>query len=136
MRQFVLDCSVTMAWCFADESAPYPNQVLETLRDGEAFVPAVWPLEVANVLAAGERRQRVTEANASRFVDLLSRLRIRLDPVSGELSVGRLFALAREFSLSAYDASYLELASRRDLPLATLDKKLLSVAQNVGVRPF
>ncbi len=125
-----------MAWCFADESDPYSNQVLETLRDGEAFVPAVWPLEVANVLAAGERRQRVTEATASRFVDLLSRLRIRLDPVSGELSVGRLFALAREFSLSAYDASYLELATRRVLPLATLDKKLLSAAQSFGLRSF
>lgn len=136
MRPFVLDCSVTMAWCFADESDPYSDQVLESLTAGEAFVPAVWPLEVANVLSVGERRQRVTETNAWRFVQLLNRLRIHIDPLSGDLSVERLFALAREFSLSAYDASYLELAARRKLPLATLDKRLLSAAQSVGVRPF
>src|SRR5664279_2945569 len=75
----VIDASVTMAWCFDDEATPLTDGVLDRLREDEAFVPSLWQLEVANVLLGAERRGRITEAQATRFLDLLMQLRIRVD---------------------------------------------------------
>ena len=75
----VIDASVTMAWCFDDEATPLTDGVLDRLREDEAVVPALWQLEVANVLLIAERRGRITEAQATRFLDLLMQLRIRVD---------------------------------------------------------
>ena len=68
---FVLDCSVTMAWCFDDEATPYTDGVRDSLADKRAVVPSIWPLEVANATIVGERRKRLDEARSSRFFVLL-----------------------------------------------------------------
>jgi hypothetical protein len=52
--RFVVDNSVVMSWCFEDEGNGYAEAVLESLEDREAFVPAIWPLEVENILLVAE----------------------------------------------------------------------------------
>lgn len=127
----VIDASVTMAWCFDDEATPMTDGVLDRLRDQEAFVPALWQLEVANVLLIAERRGRITEAQATRFLDLLMQLPIRID--QSLTNVAALLAAGRRHRLTAYDAAYLLLAERIGAPLATLDSNLIAAALTAGV---
>lgn len=134
MNRFALDCSMTMAWCFEDEATPYSESVLEALADGEAFVPPIWSLEVANVLVVAERKKRLLPAQSLRFVELLQSLPIVLDAEVRPL--GEVLGLAREQRLSSYDASYLDLAVRAGLPLASLDQPLLEAASRFGVARF
>ena len=129
---FVIDASVTMAWCFADEATPATEAVLDQFADDEAVVPAVWPLEVANVVLVAERRRRLTEAQASRFLDLLRQLPISVDDARTDLAA--VVAAGRGHELSSYAASYLVLAERTGAPLATLDRRLADAATRAGVR--
>lgn len=133
MNRFVLDNSVVMAWYFEDEANAYTTAVLESLAEGEALVPAIWPLEVANVLLVGERRGRSTEARTSRFIALLEALPIRVDAATPQRALSSILTLAREQRLSAYDAAYLDLAMREGLPLATQDQALRRAAEACGV---
>jgi predicted nucleic acid-binding protein len=128
---FVLDASVTMAWCFEDEATPDTDAVLDRLGTDEAAVPAIWPLEVANVLLIAERRGRVSEAQSSRFAGLLAQLPIHVDDHPGDIAA--LAALGRRHELSSYDASYLALAQRLGAGLATLDRPLAGAAVRAGV---
>ena len=130
---FVMDASVSLSWCFEDESTPYSDRVLERLRDNEAVVPGIWPLEVVNVLLLGERRGRLTEAKAARFLALLGALPISIESVEHGRVVSVVWALARAQHLTSYDAAYLELAMREALPLATRDQRLAEAARRVGV---
>ena len=127
---FVLDTSVTMAWCFEDEVTPYTEAVLDRLETTTALVPPVWQLEVANVLLVGERRKRLTQAQTARFTQLLRALPIVSE---GREGLAALLAVGREHNLSAYDASYLALALASGLPLATSDAKLRAAAERAGV---
>jgi predicted nucleic acid-binding protein len=133
---FVLDCSVTMAWCFDDEATPYTNGVRDSLADKRAIVPALWPLEVANATIVGERRRRLDEARSQRFIALLEALPIVIDGETAARAWTDTVHLARAHNLSAYDASYLELVIRLGLPLACLDGKLKAAAAVVGVPLF
>ena len=130
---FVLDNSVVMAWSFEDETSPYADAVLDCLNAARAFVPALWPLEVANALLMGERRNRSTEAETLRWIGILNRLPIVIDDETNSRAWSDTVALARNHTLSAYDAAYLELAMRRGLPLATLDERLKTAGRAVGV---
>lgn len=133
MSSFVLDCSVTLAWCFEDESSDYAIQALDRLQETQAIVPSIWPLEVVNVLLVGERKGRLTEAETARFISLLGSLPIMVDQSGPERILGEVLSLAREQDLSSYDAAYLELAMRQALPIATLDEALRNAAGRVGV---
>jgi predicted nucleic acid-binding protein len=130
---FVLDASMTMSWCFADESTPYGRQVLSKLFDSYAAVPALWPFEIANVLAVNEKRGRITEARSEEFLQTLSGLDIRIDKSSRTVDGMNLLPLVRRHGLSAYDAAYLELAMRLALPLASYDKELIAAASREGI---
>jgi predicted nucleic acid-binding protein len=131
--EFVLDCSVTMAWCFDDEATPYTDGVRDCLADHQAVVPSIWPLEAANAAIMGERRKRLDEARSSRFFVLLQALPIVVDDETSSRAYSDVVHLARNYRLSAYDAAYLELAIRRGLPLACLDGKLKTAATSAGV---
>ena len=136
MRSLVVDCSVTMAWCFEDECDDLADAVLDRLADGEAWVPSLWPLEVANVLVAAERRRRLTAADSARFVELLMGLPIVVDDRSHERALSQVLAAARQLGISVYDASYLELAMRLGATLATRDTQLSAAATTAGVTLF
>lgn len=127
----VLDASVAMAWCFEDEHDPGAEAVLDRLRGDHAIVPGLWALEVANVLLSAERRGRLTEAQAQRFVALLEQLPIRVDEAPADLA--GVLSAGRRHDLSAYDAGYLVLAERLGAPLATLDARLAAAARAAGV---
>lgn len=128
-----MDNSVTMAWCFEDESTPYTEAVLDRVRETGAVAPAIWPLEVANAVLVGERRQRLTLARTTRFVQFVRSLPITVDTMDLASVLGPVLTLGREHGLSSYDAAYLELAMREGLPLATQDARLSAAAERVGV---
>ncbi len=130
---FVLDASVVMAWCFEDESSFYADAVLESLSNHTAIVPAVWPLEISNVLIVAERRGRIDKAGSARFINLIAQLPITVEQELWQRVFAEIMALAREYILSSYDASYLDLAMRLGLPLATQDVRLRNAAQSAGV---
>ena len=133
MSAFVLDCSVAVAWLFDDEATPESDALLDRLKDDGAFVPALWRLELGNVLARAERRKRISAAQIVAFLALLDRLPIATDPETESRAFREILALARAERLSTYDAAYLELAMRRGLLLATRDSALVHAARRVGV---
>lgn len=130
---FVLDASVLPGWLFPDEVNTYTEAVLDRLRQTGAVVPEIWPLEITNVLLVGERRNRLTETQTVQFLRFLQSLPIRQAGGSSLAGMSSVLAVARQQNLSAYDASYLELAMREGLPLATEDDRLRASAQRVGV---
>ncbi len=130
---FVLDCSMTMAWVFSDEASETTDRLRDSLVQGGAFVPALWPVEVGNVLLMATRRGRITRDDWQRIREDLLALPISIDPVSTDRIWGAVMELADAHRISAYDAVYLELALRLRLPLATLDSALAAAAQHTGV---
>ena len=133
MSELVLDASVALAWCFEDETTPATQKVLQILAVEVASVPAIWPIEVANVLAIAERRGRITPAESAEFIGRLEGLAIEVDAGTLSRAFTRILDLAREERLTAYDAAYLELAMRLGVPLATKDGPLSAVAMRLGV---
>jgi predicted nucleic acid-binding protein len=130
---FVLDASIALAWCFADEATPAADAVLDRLADEEAAAPALWRLEVANALAMAERRGRLSVAGLTRSVALLQRPAIAIDAEGSERAFRDLLDLARSERLTVYDATYLELALRLGVPLASKDIKLRKAAARLGL---
>ena len=126
---FVLDCSITMTWCFEDESNDYTDTILENLKETIAIVPTIWPLEVANVLLLAKKNKRITEVQSASFIDALMALPIVVDPSTTARAMHSIFVLAVQSDLTIYDAAYLELAIREKIPLATLDKALIKAAK-------
>jgi len=131
-EQFVVDNSVVMSWCFKDETNNYADTVLERLTETAVVVPSIWPLEVVNVLLVAERQKRLSESDSIRFLTLLSQLPIVVEYERPEM-MKELLALARSNNLSSYDASYLDLAMRKGVPIATLDNKLIEAARRIDV---
>ncbi|MDR1188256.1 MAG: type II toxin-antitoxin system VapC family toxin [Bifidobacteriaceae bacterium] len=127
----VIDASLTMTWCFEDESTPATEAILDRVSQEGALVPQLWRYEVVNALAMSRRRERLTEAEAQFFLSLLDRLAIVVD---SDLPDGRgLLAMAQSHRLTAYDAAYFLLAARRGLELATLDQELAAAARAAGL---
>jgi predicted nucleic acid-binding protein len=127
---FVVDASVAMNWAFPDEEDDIALAALRRIRAEPACVPAVWWFETRNVLLINERRQRITEADTMAFLRFLSCLDIEIDRAPDDLGIA---TLCRRHRLTVYDASYLELALRQRIPLATLDKRLAAAAKSEGV---
>lgn len=130
---YVLDSSVALTWCFEDEATPYADQVLDRLEYDAALTPAIWPLEIANALRTAEHRGRLKPAHSARFTELLRSLPISVEGVSLGRALGDVLDVARTYELTSYDASYLELAMREGLPLATQDLRLRTAAERAGV---
>jgi predicted nucleic acid-binding protein len=126
---FVLDASTALAWCFRDEDDHRAMSALERLESGEAYVPTLWSLEVANGLLAAERRKRITASASADAMRILLELPIVTDPFTRSRDFNATWRLARTHGLSAYDACYLELAMRLNLPLVTLDERLRAAAE-------
>jgi predicted nucleic acid-binding protein len=136
---FVLDNSVTMRWFFGDGKPlelAYATKVLDAMQEAKARVPMTWGLEVANVIAKAEEKSLVTEARSGAFLEMLEDLEIEVDAATFAHALSDTLQLARRYKLSAYDASYLELALRLGLPLATLDEDLQKAAKKAGVKRF
>ena len=128
---FVLDASVTAAWCFPDEQSIVADAAMQRLLDDEALAPSLWTLEIRNILIVNERRGRIDTADADAFLRDLDGLPIR---VRHDADLRAIFSLARKHQLTAYDAAYLDLALRTSAALATLDQSLARAARAEGVQ--
>ena len=129
----ILDSSITLAWVYSDETTEAILHVLNLVTNHGARVPALWRLEVANILEMGVRRGRTDAAFRDAALADLALLPIRVDPETDRHAWGATMRLASRHQLSLYDAAYLELADRRRLPLATLDRELRMAATAEGV---
>ena len=129
----VVDSSVALTWCFEDEQTPAALAMLEAVVEGGAVAPSLWPLEVLNALIMAERRKRVDAAQRQRLSGFLRDLPIVLDEETAAQSWSATVRLAERHRLTVYDAAYLELSQRRDLPLASLDQELRAAAEREGV---
>ena len=139
MTDFVLDNSVSMRWLLASEKASdqkYSENVLESMRNVDALTPNLWHLEAINVLTGAEKRGEVSLGEIERFISQLENLPIHVDPLTAHQAFSRTLALSRAYNISSYDASYLELAMREGLPLASLDKKLVKAAKKADVEIY
>jgi predicted nucleic acid-binding protein len=129
----VLDSSVTLAWVYSNETTEAISQVFDLLSESGAWVPGLWRLEVANILEMGVRRGRHDADFRDSTLADLALLPIHLDPETDQQAWGATARLAERHRLTLYDATYLELALRRGLPLATLDQDLRAAANAENV---
>ena len=133
MSALVIDSSAALSWCFEDEASPETDAVFEQVRDQGAVVPGLWHLEVANVLLQAERRGRITTGDVAMRLELIADLPIMTDDETIARAWREILALARAEGLTTYDATYLEVAIRRGLPLVTKDAALIAAAGRSGV---
>jgi predicted nucleic acid-binding protein len=131
---FVLDASVALSWFFDDEFSSYSASIAEIMPRSQPVVPIVWPLEIANGLLTAFRRGRLPETKAPALIGALDRLRVDIDRgIAPEFLTQATLTVGLAHRLSAYDASYLELAMRRGLPIATQDERLQRAAGAAGI---
>jgi len=134
MAVFVVDASAALAWCFEDEASSWTDELVERLRQGDQIVvPAHWPTEILNGLLVAQRRKRIKAGQAALFWDELASLPIDTEPPLTASQAKSVLALGEKHSLTVYDAAYLELVQRRQLPLGTLDTELRKAAQLEGI---
>ena len=128
----VLDASVAVAWFVRRQATPYTDHIRVISKREPLHVPAVWPLEVANALTVLRRRGSISANAAATAADLLGELVVTVH--QNRLAVPQLLALAERHGLSAYDATYLDLATALRLPLACRDGPLQHALRAAGVR--
>ena len=133
MTRCVLDSSVALAWVLPGEGSDATEALLDEIAAAGAAAPGLWPLETANVLLQAEKARRITGDERRRALTTLAALPIHVDPDTAAQAWDRTLALAERQDLTLYDASYLELALRLALPLASLDRKLRHAAAASGV---
>lgn len=127
---FVLDCSLTAAFLLEDEATTETDEILDSFGRGAiAFVPALWRWEVANLLLMAERRKRIGSADVIRHLAQLKKMPIEVDDEALDQVWNTTSVLAQKHRLTAYDAAYLEVATRRTLGLGTLDTDLRKAAK-------
>ncbi len=136
MSAVVVDSSIALSWCFQDEASPETDMLFERVRDSGAIVPGLWHLELSNVLLQAERRGRISTGDVTMRLDLIAQLPILTDQETTIRAWREILTLARAASLTTYDATYLELAMRRGLPLLTKDNELVRAAKRLGVEAF
>jgi predicted nucleic acid-binding protein len=130
---FVVDASMTLAWCFDDEASAATDAVLRRLLLEGAIAPAHWSLEVGNGLRFGEQRGRIDRAKLAIAESLLTDLLVDVIPVDIPAML-RAVSVARSHDLTVYDAAYLDLAASRGLGLATIDQRLTAACRRARVR--
>ena len=130
MSNFVVDASVVCCWILPDEASTSAGKAFDLLETNDAVAPDLIWHEVRNVLMLARRRKRIDFDLVAQGLHFLRRLRIVTIPSPDDHPI---LALAERQALTAYDAAYLALALERQLPLATLDRKLAEAAAREGV---
>jgi predicted nucleic acid-binding protein len=132
MTAFVVDASIALAWCFDDERTPETERLFDLVNEVGGVVPGHWRLEVANSLRTAIRRGRIDAAYQIAAIHHLSTLRLETDTETDRQAWSEILSLSTRLGLTPYDAAYLELSLRRDLPLATLDRRLALAAAEIS----
>lgn len=126
---------MVIAWAFREEGASL-DALIARVADESAIVPGHWLLEVVNGLLMGERRERINPGQREEILAHIIKLPIRVDEETSLRGWREIPELAARHGLTAYDAAYLELALRLDVPLATLDQDLARAARAAKVPLF
>ena len=129
----VLDSSATLARIFADETTGPIVAVFDRIAEAGAVLQGLWRLEVANTLTLAVRKNRIDKAFRAAALADLDAADITPDPDTARYAWAEIVSLADRHRLTIYDATYLELAHRRGLPLATLDRDLAKAARAIGI---
>ncbi len=132
----VIDASLTLTWCFEDEVTPTTDVVLDHVSETGAVVPGLWRIEVANAFQSALRRKRISREYRDECLARLAALPVTVDADTDTYAWTTTLRLAESFGLTVYDATYLELAQRRGLALATLDRELREAAATLNVPLF
>ncbi|MGD0567604.1 MAG: type II toxin-antitoxin system VapC family toxin [Candidatus Sulfotelmatobacter sp.] len=130
----VLDSSVALAWVYADEATDAVLRLFDEIRINSAWVPALWRWEIANVLQLNVRRGRHAGDFRDGALSSLAMLPVKVDAEADRQAWSATLHLAERHGLTVYDAAYLEIASCRKIPMATLDRQLRAAAGNEGVQ--
>lgn len=131
----MLDASLAVSWCFEEAQTPYASAVLDQVYQGaEIHVPLIWPLEVTNALVKAFRRKKISREELVEYVQRLSALQITVDYETVNRAFAEVLILAERYQLTTYDAAYLELAKRRNLPIATSDGNILKLLPEAQFR--
>ena len=128
MTRFVVDSSVTLAWCLKDERNAYARKVEDAVIEGVAIAPALWPFEVANALAMAERRSQISPSEREQILEMLAAMGVLVE-APPPVVPRDLVSLSQRWGLTAYDAAYLQLAIAQNVPLATIDAALAKAAR-------
>ena len=129
----VIDASLTVTWYFDDKATPATERLLDSVSETGAVVPMLWRLEVANAFQSAIRRRRISASYRDRSLSELMNMPIVVDPDTDAYAWTTTLRLAERFALTVYDSTYLELAQRRSLPMATLDTALRAAATTLGI---
>ena len=132
---FVVDASVGFAWVYQGQATPETDQWLNDVAAGATvIVPALWFLEMSNVLLIAQRRRRLTAGQRKAAMEKLTAMQLTVDEAGSRNAFGKTSELAEKYGLTIYDATYLELALRRSLPLASRDEALKNAAKQCGLK--
>ena len=127
---FIVDASVGFAWVYQGQATPETDRLLNDVAAGATVVvPALWFLEMSNVLLVAQRRHRLTAGQRKAAMEKLTAMQLTVDEEGSRNAFGKTSELAEQYGLSFYDATYLELALRRSLPLASRDEALRNAAR-------
>lgn len=129
----VVDASLIIAWLLREERSVEAQQVGHLIVEEGAWVPQLFSIEIANVLLQAVRRRRITASYADEQLRRFEDVSLLLDAETSDHAWSTTYRLARDEGLTAYDASYLELALRRDAILATLDVDLAAAGRRRGL---
>ena len=130
---FVIDASVIISWRDPREQNGYGQRILRCLSKESAIAPVICCLEINNVLRLFEKRELISHDTVLETIDFIAALPIRLDDAPIDFRIPRVMELACKYDLTIYDSSYMELAVRLGLPLATMDNKLIEAAKTLGL---
>lgn len=130
----VLDASIALAWALGEEPGEASARAADAVRGGRVHVPSIWPLEVANGLLMQVRRRRIGWPDCAAALRVVADLQVVVEALDSALACGPIAALGQALGVTAYDAAYIELALRLEVPLATLDQQLGRAATAAGAR--
>jgi predicted nucleic acid-binding protein len=134
MSHFVIDASIVLA-AFLEEQSEYANKIVyEVIPNSLVFVPSLWHLEIRNVLILKEKKGKIPPGFTSKIIDTFMSYMVVTDmQVTEQQSLMSIDAMIRDYTITPYDATYIELALRLGIPLATLDREMVHVAQELGI---
>ncbi len=130
-----MDASIGFAWVYQGQATPETDHLLNEVAAGAmVIVPALWFFEMSNVLLMAQRRRRLTAAQRKAAMEKLTALQLTVDEEGTRIAFGKTSELAEKYGLTIYDATYLELALRRSLPLASRDEALRNATRQCGLK--
>lgn len=133
MKDLVIDNSVFMSWAFTDEKNKKSRDLLKRVEKITVYVPSLWVYELTNVLFVAEKKGRIKKVDTISFLNFIKFLPINIENSSYDIVTKDALAISREHNITIYDASYIELAIRKNLPIASFDKELVNISKKIGI---